>query len=91
MEINILFLTELLFWFNIYTNICAFCGEGVMMTERAWRKEDNCINFASDYCLIEQVLGWLEREDTDVERIAGYGLCLATVTYFLARLFQSLV
>lgn len=61
------------------------------MMERAWRKEEHCVGFSTDYCLIEKVLGWLEREDTDVEKVAGYGLCLATFTYFLARLFQSFV
>jgi len=60
------------------------------MTERAWRKEDSCLSFSSNYCLIEQVLDWLEREDTDAEKMAGYGLCLAAITYFLARLFQFL-
>lgn len=61
------------------------------MTGRAWREEDNCVGFSSDFCVIEKVLGWLEREDSDVERVAGYGLCLAAVTYFIARLFQSFI
>lgn len=63
------------------------------MIEKALRDEDNCTAFTAfsfDYCIIEKMLEWLEREDTDVERLAATGLCLATVTYFLAEMFQAL-
>ncbi len=58
------------------------------MIERARMERCSYLSFYSDYFTIEKVLVWLEREDTDVEIIAGYGLCLVVVTYFLARLLQ---
>lgn len=58
--------------------------------ERVWREEDNCMEFDSEYGVIDRVLWWLEREDTDMDKMAGYGLCLAAVTYFVARLIQAL-
>ncbi|MDD3895301.1 MAG: hypothetical protein PHU36_09850 [Syntrophomonadaceae bacterium] len=45
----------------------------------------------TDFGLIDRLLDWLEREDGELEIIAGYGLCLATVTYFAARLVQALM
>lgn len=60
------------------------------MAERALRNEDGCIGFSSEICIIDKVLGWLEKEDGDVENIVGYGVCVAALTYFIARLFQML-
>lgn len=56
--------------------------------ERALRSESNCTRYTFDCCIIEKVLGWLEKEDTDLEKLAGYGLCVAALTYFSARLLQ---
>ncbi len=61
------------------------------MIERARVERYGGLSFCSDYFTIEKVLIWLEREDTGVEMIAGYGLCLVVVTYFLARLLQFFI
>ena len=58
--------------------------------ERTWKEDSAVLNFKTDYCVIERLLGWLEKEDAEIERVVGYGFCLAAVTYFFARLSQSL-
>jgi len=45
----------------------------------------------ADFRLIDRTLDWLEREDGELEKIAGIGFCLAAVTYFAARLVQALM
>ena len=62
-----------------------------MISEKALREKDNCTDFFFDYCIIEKVLHWLEKEDSDIEKLAGTGLCLATVTYFFAKMLQALL
>lgn len=58
--------------------------------ERTWREDSTMLNFKTDYCVIERLLSWLEKEDAEIERVIGYSFCLAAVTYFISRLFQSL-
>jgi len=57
--------------------------------ERTLSGESGRQNFLLCCFVIEKVLGWLERKDTEAEKTAGCGMCLAAVTYFLARLLQS--
>ncbi len=59
--------------------------------ERAWRERGEYVCSLSGYCVIEKVLEWLERGDTELERVTGYGICLASCTYFIARLIQLLI
>ncbi len=35
----------------------------------------------------DRVLVWLEGDDTELEKVLGYGICLAATTYAMARLF----
>ncbi|TEB10684.1 hypothetical protein Pmgp_02135 [Pelotomaculum propionicicum] len=63
--------------------------EEELYMERVWKEENTMINFKTDYDVIEILLGWLEKDDTEIEKLFGYGLCLAAVTYFVSRLFQS--
>ncbi len=40
------------------------------------------------YCsFADRVLGWLENDDTEFEKIFGYSICLTAATYIIARLF----
>lgn len=55
--------------------------------ERTW-KENGLYELSFDCLVVEKVLGWLEREDTEAERMVAYGLCLAAVAYFLAGIFH---
>lgn len=57
--------------------------------ERALRRKAEYALTISGSSVVEKVLDWLEREDSELERVAGYGLCLASVTYFLAKLTQA--
>jgi len=62
-----------------------------LISEKAWWEEDNCADFSFDCYIIERVLHWLEKEDSDIEKLAGTGLCLAAVTYFFAKMLQALL
>ena len=44
-----------------------------------------------EFGLIDRALDWLEREDGELEKIVGFGFCLAAVTYFAAHLVQVLM
>jgi hypothetical protein len=58
--------------------------------ERIWEEEDYFMKAgAEDYSIIDRLLGWLESDDTEFEKVFGYSICLAAVTYFIARLFLS--
>ncbi len=43
----------------------------------------------TDFVLIDRLLDWLEREDGELEILAGFWLCLAAVTYFAAHLVRA--
>lgn len=58
--------------------------------ERAWKEKEACGDFDVEFKIIDRVRAWLEGEDSDLEIVMSYGLCLAAVTYFLARLGQML-
>lgn len=58
--------------------------------ERALRVKDEYTCY-KDLGLFDMILDWLEREDGELEIMAGFGLCLATVTYFIAHLFQAVM
>ena len=58
------------------------------MAERVCVKKSSYAGIEPSAGFVEKVLGWLEKDDQEVDKVAAYGLCLATVTYFLARLFQ---
>lgn len=45
----------------------------------------------TDLGLFDRVMDWLEREDGELEVMAGTGLCLIAVTYFAAHLVQALM
>lgn len=58
--------------------------------ERILSEEDYFMNIgAEDYSFVDRVLSWLESDDTEFEKVFGYCICLAAVTYFIARLFLS--
>jgi hypothetical protein len=57
--------------------------------EKALRGKEEYLLTISGDSVLEKVLDWLEREDSELERVAGYGLCLASVAYFLAKLAQA--
>ena len=59
--------------------------------ERVWKEDSTMINLKTDFCVIDKLLCWLEKDDTEIETLVGYCFCLATVTYFISRLFQSLL
>lgn len=59
--------------------------------ERIWNKDDYFMKSdAGNYDIIDRLLSWLESDDTEFEKVFGYSICLAAVTYFIARLFVSL-
>jgi|BarGraNGADG00212_2_1021979.scaffolds.fasta_scaffold107727_2 hypothetical protein len=59
--------------------------------ERIWDEDDYFMKVsAEDYSIVDRLLGWLESDDTEFEKVIGYCICLAAVTYFIARLFISL-
>ncbi len=58
------------------------------MAERVYGKKSSYAGIAPSISFVEKVLWWLEKDDQEVEKVTAYGLCLATITYFLARLFQ---
>lgn len=62
--------------------------QGGAVMERTWN-EDDCIMKADagDYSVVDRVLGWLESDDTEFEKVFGYSICLAAMTYFIARIF----
>jgi predicted metal-dependent hydrolase len=43
-----------------------------------------------DLGLLDKALEWLEKEDSEIEKMTGYGICLASLTYFLARMVQTI-
>lgn len=47
--------------------------------------------YCEDFGLIDRVLDWLEREDGELEIMAGFWLCLTAVTYFFAHFVQALI
>lgn len=62
-----------------------------MVFERALRERESYTSFTLNYNLVERVLYWLEKDDSDLEKVIGYSICLMVVTYFLARTLQSLL
>ena len=59
--------------------------------ERVWKEDRAMIDLKTDFCIIEKLLCWLEKDDTEIERVIGYCFCLAAVTYFVSRLFQAIL
>lgn len=59
--------------------------------EKVWSEKEKYLltSSVSGCSVLEKALEWLEKEDSEIERMTGYGICLASVTYFLARLAQS--
>lgn len=58
--------------------------------ERVLKKEivykvDSC-DKCLDELIINKILSWLEKEDSDFDKVLSYGLCLTAFTYFWARL-----
>ena len=59
--------------------------------DRTWNEDDYFVKAEAGDCgIIDRVLGWLESDDTEFEKVFGYSICLAAITYFIARLFGSL-
>lgn len=58
--------------------------------ERTWDEDDCFMRTDIEHCsIVDYILSWLESDDTEFEMVFGYGICLAAVTYFIARLFVS--
>ncbi len=62
-----------------------------MISEKVLRDSESCTRFTLNYDLIENLLNWLEKDDSDLEKVIGYSICLMVVTYFLARTLQALL
>lgn len=58
--------------------------------DRTWNEDDCLMKAGAGNCsFTDRVLSWLESDDTEFEKIFGYSICLAAITYFIARLFVS--
>ncbi|MFX4260648.1 hypothetical protein ACOBQJ_00430 [Pelotomaculum propionicicum] len=58
--------------------------------ERTWNEDDSFMKTGTGCCnIVDYILSWLESDDTEFEVVFGYSICLAAVTYFIARLFVS--
>ncbi|MDD4767820.1 MAG: hypothetical protein PHF87_09655 [Desulfotomaculaceae bacterium] len=56
--------------------------------DRTWYDDDSFMKAdAVDCSFADRVLSWLESDDTEFEKIFGYSICLAAVTYIITRLF----
>ena len=59
-----------------------------MNSEVAYPTNAKLIN---NYNIVKKTLHWLEKEDSDFERLVGYGFCVAAITYFAANLFHYII
>ena len=41
--------------------------------------------------IVEKTLYWLEKEDSDFERLVGYWFCVAAITYLIANFFHYII
>lgn len=61
-----------------------------MNVEKAWRGFQSYSAIILEDGFVNMVMEWLEKDDSEVERLIGYSLCLAALTYFLTKLCQVL-
>ncbi|HPZ44448.1 MAG TPA: hypothetical protein PL078_10720 [Bacillota bacterium] len=61
--------------------------------EKVWREKDKYLLTlsVSGYSILDRALEWLEKEDSEIEKMVAYGICLAALTYFIAGLVRSIV
>ena len=53
--------------------------------------KDSNVKITNNYNIVEKTLCWLEKKDSDFEKLAGYGVCVAATTYFAANLFHYII
>ena len=60
--------------------------------EKVWREKEKYLltSSVSGRSVLDKALEWLEKEDSEIEKMTGYGICLASLTYFLARMVQTI-
>ncbi|HHU85241.1 MAG: hypothetical protein ACOX86_10400 [Pelotomaculaceae bacterium] len=60
--------------------------------EKVWREKEKYLltSSVSGCSVLDKALEWLEKEDSEIEKMTGYGICLASLTYFLARMVQTI-
>jgi hypothetical protein len=64
---------------------------GAINMERTWDDNDRYIQIgARDFSVIDRLLSWLERDDTEFEKVFAYCICIAAATYFIANIFRFL-
>ena len=53
--------------------------------------KDSNAKVSNNFSIVEKTLCWLEKEDSDFEKLVGYGVSVAATTYFVANLFQYII
>jgi hypothetical protein len=65
---------------------------GALNMERTWSDNDRFIKIGAEDCsIIDKTLSWLERDDTEYEKVFVYCICLAAATYFIVNVFRVLL